>query len=126
MNYYFALSLYKNSYLSMTEIISTEGSEKVYINEILKDLIPGFLASRLQELLYMQKIIDEKDFEAITRFGHKIKGSNLNYGFTTLGKISSALEQAGSDKNSACAQTLLEQMRRHLNNIEIIFIKDDD
>jgi HPt (histidine-containing phosphotransfer) domain-containing protein len=110
----------------MTEINIQADIEKVYINEILADLIPGFLASRTQEILEMQKLIDEKNFDGIVKFGHKMKGANLNYGFNTLGQLSSEFELAGFGKNIAQAQTLIGKIRHHLKNIEIVFIKDEE
>ena len=109
----------------MTETTGTTSMEKVYISDILKDLIPGFLASRNDELVQMQKLVDEKNFEAIAKLGHKLKGSSLNYGFNTLGQMCTDFEQAGHDKDIKKTQALVSQVQEHLKNIEIIFVNDE-
>ncbi len=100
--------------------------EKVYISEILADLIPGFLATRESEFVEMQKLVDAKNFEGIVKMGHKLKGSSLNYGFKTLGALALDFEQAGKENNLTKAQSIIPKMRNHLKNIEIVIVNDED
>lgn len=100
--------------------------EKVFVSEILSDLIPSFVQSRAEEFVELEKAVNEQDFERISRLGHKLKGSSLNYGFQHLGELCEEFEQAGRNRNLVAAQEIIKEMRRHLQSVEIVYVEDDE
>lgn len=102
--------------------LATLQSHTVEIDSSLEELIPGFMQNRLNELPVIEKLYSDRDFDGFQKFGHKLKGSSLNYGFSHLGQLASALEQAGKDQNLAQIRALIDQIEDHVRNIKIVFI----
>jgi len=75
-------------------------------------LVPGFLASRRREHLWMESCLADDDFEQIVRLGHRLKGSGGSFGFPQLTRIGARLEEAarGGDRDS-CEDALDELAR---------------
>lgn len=101
---------------------SNTAAETVYVDEMLQDLIPGFMQNRLNEFSELEKMYSNKDFEALARIGHKLVGTGYNYGFQKLGDLASDLEKAGKEKNESAARTLIDQIRAHVENVNIVYV----
>lgn len=97
-------------------------AEVVYVDEMLKDLIPGFLENRRKELLELEGLVAQSNFDELSRFGHKLKGTALNYGFQRLGEIAASLEQAAISKNIDVIQRLSQDIKMHLANMQINYV----
>ena len=80
------------------------------------------MQNRMNEIPVIEKLYSDRDFEGFQKFGHKLKGSSLNYGFAQLGQWASELEQAGKDQNLAQIRTLIDQIVDHVRNIKVVFI----
>lgn len=98
---------------------------EVHVEEMLRDLIPNFMNSRQVELEEIHRIIQSKDFDALAKIGHRLKGTSLNYGFNDLGKIALQLEIAGKEKNITAAESLLFEIRNYLENVSIVYVNDE-
>ena len=91
----------------------------VLIDSELKDLIPGFLSNRRQDVIKMQTALADGDYDTIRLLGHSMKGAGGGYGFDTITDIGKALETAAREKN---AQKLQEQIRiltHYLEHVEV-------
>ena len=100
---------------------NTQDNHTVQIDSSLEELIPGFMQNRMKELPVIQKLYEDQDFEGFEKFGHKLKGSSLNYGFLKLGELAHALEEAGKAKDLGQIKRLSDQIEEHVRNIKVVF-----
>src|SRR3989338_3055895 len=80
----------------------THNKEKiiVHIDPDLKELVPGFLQHRRNDITAIQEALKQNDFENIRILGHSMKGSGAGYWFDTISEIGKSVEQAAKEKNS--------------------------
>lgn len=95
----------------------------VEVDEILKDLIPDFMTRRFQEFEQMEKMADSEDFPGLAQYGHKLKGSSLNYGFQYLGGLAAQLESAAQSKNTGLIRQLISDIETHVRNVQIVYVE---
>lgn len=67
---------------------------KFQIPSELASLVPDFFRHREQDLIKLQKALQEKDYQAILFIGHNIKGIGGSYGFHEISEIGEKLEMA--------------------------------
>jgi HPt (histidine-containing phosphotransfer) domain-containing protein len=93
---------------------------KVVIDESFADLIPWFLDNRNTDVEKVTGFLAIQNFEAIKKMGHTWKGTCPSYGFEGLGLAGQALERAAQEQSQEAIQEILDWVRRHLSEIEII------
>ncbi len=71
----------------------------VKIDPDLKDLIPGYLQNRRNDIVNIKAALETKDFEFIQRQGHSMKGPGAGYGFAP---VSTLRGHRGIWKNRKC------------------------
>lgn len=96
----------------------------VKVDEILKDLIPDFMTRRFQEMEELSQLQKSRDFKALAHYGHKLKGSSLNYGFTYLGQMAQQLEAAAQSENSDEITELVQKIHEHIKNVQIVYVEE--
>ncbi len=77
-------------------------------------LVPGFLAARRREHLWMESWLADGDFEQIARFGHRLKGSGGSFGFPELTSVGSRLETAAKLGDVPACSVALDELGRCL------------
>lgn len=87
----------------------------------LRDLIPGYLANRRQELPMLLAALDEKAFTLIESLAHRMKGEGGGYGFDAISTIGSALEEAARQGNVPEARTLLAELASFLERVHVVY-----
>lgn len=92
------------------------------VDEDLKELIPGFLEHRQEDISLLYKYIDSKDFQSIKILGHSMKGFGAGYGFHKISEIGAVLERAAIEGNSSMIEEQIIRMKEYLDNIKIQFI----
>ncbi len=97
--------------------------DTVYVDELLQELIPSFMENRRNEFVELEKFFSQKDYEALAKLGHKLIGTGYNYGFQKLGDLASDLEKAGKNKDEASARRAIDGIRRHVQNVEVVFVQ---
>ena len=85
------------------------------IQQQIRDLLPGYIENRCQELLTLKEFIAGKDFPSISRIGHRLKGNGAMYGFPQLSEIGAALEIAANDQDFEKTVTLIASIEPILN-----------
>ena len=101
---------------------NNKSAETVYVDETLQDLIPGFMQNRLNEFADLERMLSAKDFDAMSRIGHKLVGTGYNYGFQKLGDLAADLEKAGKEKNEAAARIAIDSIRKHVQSVNIVYV----
>ncbi len=96
----------------------------VEVDEMLKDLIPDFMNRRNQELQDLDTWSESSNFTALAQYGHKLKGSSLNYGFNHLGGLAAHLELAARSENQQEIQDLIKEIKEHIRNIQVVFVSE--
>lgn len=93
-----------------------------HIDPDLKGLLERFFELSQGDLQQMRDAVEERDFDTLVRLGHTARGTGHGYGFTGMGQIGTAIEEAalGRDMESASAQ--VELMRRYLETVRVEFI----
>lgn len=69
----------------------------------------------------MEQWFEEKDFEALAHYGHKLKGSSLNYGFKYLGSLATGLETAAHNHNIQELRQYINEIKDHTQNVQIVY-----
>ncbi len=97
----------------------------IRIDRDLEPLVSGFMERRMAELSLMVQLYSEKNFEEFKKLGHKLKGSCLNYGFGSLGKLAAQMEEAAESENEQELGQIIEMIKNHINNVQITYIDSD-
>jgi PAS domain S-box-containing protein len=84
----------------------------------IKQLIPGYLAARREELPQMIEMLAVSDFRSLATLGHNLKGSGASYGFPDLTRIGIALENSAKQMEPLGLGTQLAELREYLGQAE--------
>jgi len=91
----------------------------VTIDKDIKEIVPNFIANRENDLLQLQKYINENQYEEIKVIGHKLSGNAPSYGFDYLGKIGHELEISAEQKKHEEIINCIENFNEFMSNYEI-------
>ena len=97
----------------------------VQIDADLKDLMPGFLDAKAQDLAKLRQRLDNGDYEAVRQISHKLKGAFNMYGFRFLSDACAEVERAAPAPEKARIEEKLAAIERHFENMEIRFVHDE-
>ena len=64
------------------------------VHPAIKTLIPGYLASRRQDLAKLDAGMANSDFLALRKLGHNLKGSGGAYGLLPISQFGAEIEAA--------------------------------
>ena len=76
--------------------------------EVLKSLIPDYLANRKNELQELKQLLKQGKLVEIKKIGHKLAGNAGGYGLHELGQIGAKIEES---------QTI-EEVQTNINHYE--------
>jgi signal transduction histidine kinase/DNA-binding response OmpR family regulator len=94
---------------------------QVRVENGLRDIVPGFLDNRRNDVARLYSALEASDFEAIRQLGHKMKGTGAGYGFPLITEIGSDLEQAAQTPDPARVRKRVEELDRFLENVTLEF-----
>jgi|GEM_PF-1706733 len=100
-------------------IASEKIPNKVYVDEFLIDLIPGFIKNKYADLSLLQIAIESDDFETIKKIGHNWKGVCASYGFNYLGEAGKLFESMSETRDSVTLKQLIDSLSEYLKNVQI-------
>jgi len=95
------------------------GKTTIKVPEELTDIAPGYLQNRIRDLDVLKDALNRKDLEAVAKLAHKTKGTAGGYGFTQLGEIAKSMEIAAKSGDSTTTEHAFNEMKSHLESIEI-------
>lgn len=96
---------------------------KVYIDQDLEILIPGYLENREEDIEKIKGLISEQNFDKIRVIGHSMKGSGGGYGFDYITEIGREIETAAGNKKISKIEESVNDLEKYLNEVEIEYIE---
>ena len=103
--------------------MTTNSKEKitVSIDSELKELIPGFLRGREEDIHTLNQSLETSDYATIQSIGHTMKGNGAGYGFDKISEIGRQLEIAAKKKEDTAISEHTDALRVYLREIDIIY-----
>lgn len=80
------------------------------IDADLAALASGYLAARTQELAELKTHLTQRNFDAIRRCAHRVKGTGESYGFADLTDLAGKLESAAQAADETGVRILLDAL----------------
>lgn len=93
----------------------------VTVDQDLKELIPGFLARRHDDVRKLREALDSRDVDGVRVTGHSMKGTGGGYGFDGLSEIGAQIEIAAKGGDLDAARNGLERLVDYLDRVQIRF-----
>lgn len=78
---------------------------------IVKELIPGYLARRREELATLEAAVDDGDYETLRIIGHNLHGSGAAYGLPRISELGRDLETAAHGRNDTGVRAVIGALR---------------
>ena len=96
-------------------------SDKIHlsVDASLKELLPGFLASRRADLEAMRRALRSGDLAAIRRVGHNIRAFSRLYGFEDLTALGEEIQIAAEEASTLRIVHLQGQLADYLSRVEV-------
>ncbi|MFY9222861.1 MAG: hypothetical protein WAQ98_09340, partial [Blastocatellia bacterium] len=83
-------------------------------DELIRDLIPWYLASEKENLILLEAALAEKDFATLIEIGDKLYGHGRSYGFPFISILGKRIEIAAIDENTLLLPELLASLKNYL------------
>lgn len=99
-------------------------SETVSVDKILADLVPGFLKNKIDDLHFINDMIQQKDYSKIQKIGHNWKGACPSYGFHYLGEVGKQFELLVQNGEYKSLEELVRTLPSYLKNVTIEYNTD--
>ena len=93
----------------------------VAIDPELKELIPSFLANKRRDVGFLADALVGRDFDAISRLAHRLKGEGGSYGFDLITDLGRELEDAAQSHDARLVQQCIDRLGDYLANVEVVF-----
>jgi len=96
-------------------------SDKIHlsVDASLKELLPGFLASRRADLEAMRRALRSGDLAAIRMVGHNIRAFSRLYGFEDLTALGEKIQIAAEEASTLRIVHLQGQLADYLSRVEV-------
>ena len=95
----------------LSELMSEEQDDD---DELIRDLIPWYLASEKENLILLEAALAEKDFATLIEIGDKMYGHGRSYGFDFISILGKRIEIAAIDENTLLLPDLIASLRNYL------------
>jgi len=93
----------------------------VKIDPDIKELIPGFLINRYEDIKLLNIYLEKRDFESIVRLGHSMKGFGAGYGFDDISLIGGKLEDAAKNEIIKEISYQIDALKKYMEQVEITY-----
>jgi HPt (histidine-containing phosphotransfer) domain-containing protein len=93
----------------------------IQVDPDIRDLIPGFLESRADDVKSIHKALQDGDYETVRVLGHRMKGNGAGYGFDAITTIGMFLEQAAKEENPEDVRRWVDELISYLQQIEVVY-----
>ncbi len=91
----------------------------VKVDPLIAPLVPGYLQNRAKDTQRIADWLAAKDFGALQKLGHNMRGSAGAYGLAPLSDIGGRIEAAAQASDGAAIGAALEEMGRFLQNVKL-------
>jgi Hpt domain len=93
----------------------------VIIDEDLKEIIPGYMKHRAEDLKEIPVLLKKNDFTALKTIGHKLKGSGGGYGFVFFTDLGGRMEEAALKPDAGLIEAQLKEFTDFMETVEIVY-----
>ena len=101
----------------------SDSKEKIIvsIDPDLKDIVPGFLEHRREDVKKILEAMEGDDFEGIRIIGHTMKGVGGGYGFDAITELGRFIEAAAKESNLEEIRRSVNELAAYIDNVEIVY-----
>ncbi|HVN64732.1 MAG TPA: Hpt domain-containing protein [Candidatus Binataceae bacterium] len=92
----------------------------VEVDPELLELVPDFIAHKRNDLVTILDAVSRRDFAAIMRIAHRLKGEGASYGFDAISTTGRSLEAATASRDTGGITTLVRELLGYLDRVEIV------
>lgn len=85
-------------------------------DELIRDLIPWYLASEKEDLILLETALSKKDFATLVEIGDKMYGHGRTYGFPFITMLGKRIEIAAIQGNILMLSELIASLRNYLQD----------
>ena len=91
----------------------------VKVDPLIAPLVPGYLKSRGEDVQRIPGLLAAKDFAALRKLGHNMRGSAGAYGLAPLSEIGARIEAAAVASDGAAIGVAVDERCRLLQNVQV-------
>lgn len=95
----------------------------VVVDADFEEILPGFLENRRQDITTLQTLIPAKDYNAIQKIGHRMKGAGASYGLDFVSDVGREIEAAARAESLPDIIHQLNLLEDFLNRVDIRFVR---
>ena len=92
----------------------------VQVDPDLKELAPGFLQHRHDDVTALRDALVRADWPAVRRLGHRLRGSGGGYGFDAITDIGHHLEDAARAEDATAVGKWTEDLAAYLDRVVVV------
>ena len=85
----------------------------------LEEIVPGYLATRREEIAEMIALLSASRFDRLASLSHDLKGSGASYGFPELTQIGSALEHSAKQMDTTALSLQLTELNNYVGRVQL-------
>ena len=86
----------------------------------LRPLIPGYLNNRRRDCAAIVAALEQGDYPAIGRLGHKMSGTGGGYGLSRISAIGEAIEKAAGECNAQQIRLRAAELAGYIEQVEVV------
>ena len=104
---------------------TVEGNEQlsdqnvVQVDKNFAEFVPAFMEDVLQDIRKMAQALARKDFDAVRKASHRIKGAGGGFGLETISEIAGTLEAAAKSRSNDNTAKALSDFSDYVNTLQI-------
>jgi HPt (histidine-containing phosphotransfer) domain-containing protein len=88
------------------------------VDDLVQELVPGYLAARRDEVSKMMQLLAASDFERLRVLSHSLKGSGTSFGFPELTRFGAELELDAEALDSVAFGHTLQRLKAYLDELD--------
>lgn len=107
----------------MTMVPNRNGENVItlYIDQVLEEIVPGFLDNRRRDVQTLETALQENNLAQIRMIGHRMKGDGGGYGFDAISIMGTALEQAAAREDRSAIRRHTAELIDFLARVTVVY-----
>ena len=93
----------------------------VRIDPDLEDIVPAFVANRINDLQTLRTALAKHDLETIRLLSHRMKGDGGGYGFDKISEIGNGMELAAARHDYPAIARHIAQLEDYLARVDVVY-----
>lgn len=96
-----------------------------YVDIDLKEIIPGFLENRQQDVKQLQLATKQNDIKSLGNIAHNLKGIGSSYGFEAITQLGISIGESLQANDMEHINADIERLSHYLANVKIFYQQAD-